>query len=60
MEVVMRLVETERITRESIALAIRNALEEERININDCKGQTYDTTASMSSNRKGFQTFFKK
>ncbi|XP_065647988.1 zinc finger MYM-type protein 1-like [Hydra vulgaris] len=60
MEVVIRLVETERIAGESIALSIKNALEEESINIKDCKGQAYDSTASMSSDRKWVQTFFKK
>ena len=60
MEVVIRMVETHRITGEYIALSIRKALEEENINIKDCKGQAYDTTASMSSDSKGVQAFIKK
>ena len=42
-------------TGEAIANVIRKTLKKHKINIADCKGQANDTTASMSSDKKGVQ-----
>lgn len=44
-----------RITGSAIAMAVRNSLQKHPIDIKYCWGQAYDTTASMSSDRKGVQ-----
>ncbi|KAG1666870.1 repressor of the inhibitor of the protein kinase [Nymphon striatum] len=59
-EVLLDMVDLNRITGESIAFAIRDTLKKEHIQIADCKGQAYDTTASMSSGKKGVQSYIKK
>jgi hypothetical protein len=58
-EVLLDMVDLSRITGESIAFAIRDTLKKENIQIEDCKGQAYDTTASMSSDKKGVQSYIK-
>jgi len=42
-------------TGSAIAIAIRNSLQKHTIDIRNCHGQAYDTTASMSSDKKGVQ-----
>ena len=54
-EVLIDLCDLERSTGQAIAKAIEESLERHKINIADCKGQAYDTTASMSSDKKGVQ-----
>ena len=44
-----------RTTGSAIATAIRNSLQKHAIDIRNCRGQAYDTTASMISDKKGFQ-----
>ena len=44
-----------RSTGEAIANVIRETLKKHKINIADCKGRAYDTTASMSSDKKCVQ-----
>ena len=38
-----------------IATTIRDSLQRRKVDIANCHGQAYDTTASMSSNKKGIQ-----
>ena len=44
-----------RTTGSVIAATIRESLERQKVDIANCRGQAYDTTASMSSNKKGVQ-----
>ena len=50
----------ERITGQSIAENILKCLETHGIDIQNCRGQAYDTTASMSSSGSGVQAHIKK
>ena len=50
----------ERITGQSIAENILQVLEMHKIYIKNCRGQAYDTTASMSSSGTGVQAHIKK
>ena len=50
----------ERITGQSIAENILKCLETHGIDIQNCQGQAYDTTASMSSSDSGVQAHIKK
>ena len=50
----------ERITGKSIAEGILKVLESHKIDIHNCRGQAYDTTASMSSSKCGVQAHIKK
>ena len=50
----------ERITGQSIAENILQVLEMHKIDIENCRGQAYDTTASMSSFGAGVQAHIKK
>ena len=50
----------ERITGQSIAENILQVLEMHKIDIKNCLGQAYDTTASMSSFVSGVQAHIKK
>ena len=54
-EVLIDMCDLRRITGEAIATAIRDSLERQGINLANCRGQAYDTTASMSSDKKGVQ-----
>ena len=49
-----------RITGESIAEGIIKVLENHQFDIRNCRGQAYDTTASMSSSRTGVQAYVRK
>ena len=49
-----------RITGEKIAEGILKVLECHEINVTKCRGQAYDTTASMSSSRSGVQAHIQK
>ena len=44
-----------RTTGSAIATAIRNRLQKHTIEINNCRGQVYDTTVSMSADKKNVQ-----
>ena len=50
----------ERITGHSIAENILQVLEMHTIYIKNCRGQAYDTTASMSSSGTGVEAYIKK
>ena len=50
----------ERITEEKIAEGILKVLECHEIDVTKCRGQAYDTTASMSSSRSGVQAHIQK
>ena len=50
----------QRITGKYIAESILDVLVKHNINILNCRGQAYDTTASMSSCNVGVQAFLKK
>ena len=50
----------ERITGENIAEGILKVLECPEIDVTKCRGQAYDTTASMSSSRSGVQAHIQK
>ena len=50
----------ERITGEKIAEGILKVLECHEIDVTKCRGQAYDTTASMSSSRSGVQAHIQK
>ena len=50
----------ERITGEYIATSILAVLNKHKIEVKNCKGQAYDTTASMSSPSAGVQAYIKK
>lgn len=54
-EVLLDLCDLPRTTGSVIATTIRDSLERQKIDIANCRGQAYDTTASMSSNKKGVQ-----
>lgn len=54
-EVLIDLCDLTRTTGKSIATALLQSLNEHSINITDCRGQSYDTTSSMSSSSKGVQ-----
>ena len=59
-EVLMAVTDLDRITGEAIALTIQKSLNELKINLADCRGQAYDTTASMSSDKKSVQAHMQK
>lgn len=44
-----------RTTGAAIATAIQNSLQKHAIDITNCHGQAYDTTASMSSDKREFK-----
>ncbi|CAH3137964.1 unnamed protein product [Porites lobata] len=54
-EVLLDLCDLPRTTGSVIAATIRESLERQKVDIANCRGQAYDTTASMSSNKKGVQ-----
>ena len=54
-EVLLDLCDLPRTTGSVIAATIRESLERQKVEIANCRGQAYDTTASMSSNKKGVQ-----
>ena len=54
-EVLIDLCDLQRTTGAAIAISIRDSLQRHGINLANCRGQAYDTTASMSSNKKGVQ-----
>ena len=39
----------------AIATAIRNSLQKQTIEINNCRAQAYDTTVSMSADKREFK-----
>lgn len=49
-----------RITGKSIAEGILNVLESHDIDVQNCRGQAYDTTAFMSSSKSGVQAHIKE
>lgn len=59
-EVLLDFAFLNRITGKSIAEKIIEILAKHDISIANCKGQAYDTTASMSSGRCGVQSFIKE
>ena len=59
-EVLMAVTDLDRITGEDITLTIQKSLNELKINLADCRGQAYDTTRSMSSDKKGVQAHIQK
>lgn len=59
-EVLIDLCDLSRTTGEAIATAIRSSLESHRIDLLNCCGQAYDTTACMSSDAKGVQAHISK
>ena len=59
-EVLMAVTDLDRITGEAIALTIQKSLNELKINLADCRGQAYNTTGSMSSDKKGVQAHIQK
>ena len=59
-EALIDMCDLERTTGAAIANAIRSSLEEHKIDIRNCRGQSYDTTASMSSDKKGVQAELSK
>ena len=59
-EVLIDLCDLARTTGAVIASTIRNSLERNKINIEHCCGQAYDTTSSMSSDKKGVQAEISK
>ena len=54
-EVLINMCDLPRTTGSAIASAIRNSLHKHAIDITNCRGQAYDTTASMSSDKKEVQ-----
>ena len=50
----------ERITGQAIAKGILDVLETHAIDVKNCRGQAYDTTASMSSSRTSGQSHIKR
>ena len=56
----MAVTDLDRITGEAIALTIQKSLNELKINLADCRGQAYDTTGSMSSDKKGVPAHIQK
>ena len=54
-EVLLDLCDLPRTTGSVIAATIRESLERQKVDIANCRGQAYDTTASMSLNKKGVQ-----
>jgi hypothetical protein len=54
-QVLIDLCDLQRTTGAAIAISIRDSLQRHGINLANCRGQAYDTTASMSSNKKGVQ-----
>ena len=56
-EVLMVVTHLDRITGEAIALTIQKSLNELKINLADSRGQAYNTTGSMSSDKKGMQAY---
>ena len=50
----------QRITGKHIAETVLSLLAKHNIDIANCRGQSYDTTASMSSSAVGVQAFIKK
>jgi len=54
-EVLIDLCPLKRTTGSHIAEAIRECLKKHKISLDLCRGQAYDTTASMSSDKKGVQ-----
>ena len=59
-EVLLDLCDLPRTTGKVIATTILESLQRQKINIKDCCGQAYDTTASMSSDKKGVQAEISK
>uniref|UniRef100_UPI00358F763F 52 kDa repressor of the inhibitor of the protein kinase-like n=1 Tax=Myxine glutinosa TaxID=7769 RepID=UPI00358F763F len=59
-EVLIDICDLERMTGQTIAKAIQKSVERNKISTADCKGQAYDTTASMSSDKKGVQAEISK
>jgi len=59
-EVLIDIGDLQRTTGQVIAEAIKENLERHKIRITDCKGQACDTTASMSSVKKGVQAEISK
>ena len=59
-KVLMAVTDLDRITGEAIALTVQKSLNELKINLADCRGQAYDTTRSMSSDKKGVQAHIQK
>ena len=55
LEVLLDLCDLPRTTGSVIAATIRESLERQKVKIANCRGQAYDTTASMSLNKKGVQ-----
>ena len=54
-DVLIDMCDLPRTTGSAIATAVRNSLQKHTIDIKNCRGQAYNTTASMSSDRKGVQ-----
>lgn len=54
-KVLIDMCDLTRTTRSAIATAIRNSFQKRAIDIRNCRGQVYDTTASMSSDKEGVQ-----
>ncbi|PFX20337.1 hypothetical protein AWC38_SpisGene15207 [Stylophora pistillata] len=54
-EVLKDMCDLTRTNGSAIATAIRNSLQKHAIDIRNCRGQAYDTTASKSSDKKGVQ-----
>ena len=52
-EVLIYMSELPRTTGIAIATAIKDSLQKQKIALSNCRGQAYDTTASMSSDKKG-------
>ena len=54
-EVLIDMCDLPRTTGLAIATAVRNSLQKHKIDIKNCRGQAYDTTASVRSDRKRVQ-----